>query len=120
MISDYFREVEGKITEKKIIAEKRVDYREFSSDEGMIRGRLLFINGYVLEFMEYVTKEERPKYRFHLMGKEGEMIFRYDNAPHHDVLTFPHHKHLPEGVKESKEKGIIEVLKEIEMLVLKI
>lgn len=43
MISDYFREVEGKITEKRIIVEKRVDYREFSSDEGMIRGRLLFI-----------------------------------------------------------------------------
>jgi len=28
--------------------------------------------------------------------------------------------HLPEGVKGSKEKGIIEVLKEIEILVLNI
>ena len=46
------------------------------------------------------------------MDKDSEMIFRYDNAPHH--------KHLPEGIKESKEKGIIEVLKEIEMRVLKI
>jgi hypothetical protein len=55
-----------------------------------------------------------------LMDKDGEMIFRYDNAPHHEVSTFPYHKHLPEGVKESKEKGIIEVLKEVEMLMLKI
>jgi len=54
------------------------------------------------------------------MDKDGKMIFRYDNAPHHEVSTFPHHKHLPEGVKESKEKRITEVLKEIEMLVLKI
>ena len=54
-----------------------------------------------------------------MMDKDGGMIFRYDNAPHHGVSTFPHHKHLPEGIKESKEKGIIEVLKEIEMLVLK-
>jgi hypothetical protein len=54
------------------------------------------------------------------MDKDGEMIFRYDNAPHHEVSTFPYHKHLPEGVKESKEKRITEVLKEIEMLVLKI
>ena len=45
---------------------------------------------------------------------------RYDNAPHHEVSTFPHHKHLPGSVKGSKEKGIIEVLKEVEMPVLKI
>jgi hypothetical protein len=35
----------------------------FGSDEGMIRGKLLFINGYVLEFREYVSiGVERPKY----------------------------------------------------------
>ncbi len=120
MISDYFNEVERRIAETKIIVEREIDYKGFGSDEGMIRGELLFINGYVLEFMEYISKEERPKYRFHLMDKGGKMIFRYDNAPHHKVPTFPYHKHLPGGVKESKEKRIIEVLKEIEMLVLKI
>ena len=118
MISDYFKEVERRIKETKIIAEREIDYKEFGSDESMIRGKLLFINGYVLEFMEYVSiGVERPKYRFNLMDKDGKMIFRYDNAPHHGVSTFPHHKHLPEGIKESKEKGINEVLKEIEMLV---
>jgi len=62
LISDYFREVERKIEETKIIVEREVDYKEFGSDEGMIRGKLLFINGYVLEFMEYVSiGEERPK-----------------------------------------------------------
>jgi hypothetical protein len=86
----------------------------------MIRGKLLFMNGYVLEFMEYMCKEERLKYRFHLMNKDGRMIFRYDNAAHHEVSTFPHHKHLPEGVKESKERGIVEALKEIELLIFKI
>lgn len=50
-------------------------------------------------------------------GKNGKIIFRYDNAPHHDISTFPHHKHLLEG---SKEKGFIDVLKEIEALALKI
>ncbi len=121
MISDYFKEVERRIEETKIIAERDIDYKEFGSDEGMIRGKLLFITGYVLEFMEYVCiGEERLKYRFHLMDKDGEMIFRYDNAPHHEISTFPHHKHLLEGIKESKEKGIIEVLKEVEMLMLKI
>ena len=54
------------------------------------------------------------------MDKDGNLIFRYDNAPHHHISSFPHHKHLPEEIEESKEKGLIEVLKEIEMLVLKI
>ena len=44
MISDYFREVERRIEETKIIAERDIDYKEFGSDEGMIRGKLLFIN----------------------------------------------------------------------------
>lgn len=121
IISDYFKEVEQRIVETKIIAEKKIDYKEFSSDEGMIRGKLLFINGYVLEFVEYVCiGKERPKYRFNLMDKNGKIIFRYDNAPHHDISTFPHHKHLPGGIEGSKEKGFIEVLKEIEALALKI
>jgi len=34
----------------------------FGSDEGLIRGELLFINGYMLEFREYVSiGVERPK-----------------------------------------------------------
>lgn len=54
------------------------------------------------------------------MDKNGKIIFRYDNAPHHNISTFPHHKHLPGEIEKSKEKGFIEVLKEIEALALKI
>jgi len=82
----------------KIITDKSVDYREFSAREGMLRGRLLFVDGSMLEFMEYLQEENRLKYRFNfLMDKEGNMVFRYDNAPHHkDVLSFPHHKTSPQ------------------------
>jgi len=83
----------------------------------MLRGRLLFIDGSVLEFMEYLQGEARLKYRFHLMNRQGEILFRYDNAPHHDLSTFPHHKHIPNGIVESKEKGILDILDEVEMLV---
>ncbi len=51
------------------------------------------------------------------MDKQERLIFRYDNAPHHsDVSSFPHHKHLPDGVAESEDKGIIDVLDEIEVI----
>ena len=102
-----------------LVADKILDYKEFSPDEGMLRGRLLFIDGSVLEFVEYLSREERLKYRFHLMDKDGEMIFRYDNAPHYDLSTSLHHKHLPEGIEKSEGKGIVEVLNEIEIHMLK-
>jgi hypothetical protein len=83
----------------------------------MLIGKLLFVDGSMLEFMEYLQEENRLKYRFHLMDKEGTMILRYDNAPHHkDVSSFPHHKHLPGNVAESVDKGIMDVLDEIEIL----
>ena len=117
MISGYFREVELRLKNAEIIADKSVDLREFSATEGMLRGRLLFVDGSMLEFMEYLQEENRLKYRFHLMDKEGNIVFRYDNAPHHkDVSSFPHHKHLPITVVESDEKGIMDVLDEIEIL----
>ena len=120
MISAYFREVARRLEETAIIVDSKIDYKEFSSDEGMIRGTLLFITGYVLEFMEYVQKDEQLKYRFHLMDAEGNLIFRYDNAPHYRISTFPHHKHLPNGVIESRERGLLDVLREIELLMLRI
>jgi len=117
LIFEYFKEVELRLKNTEIIADKSIDLREFSSTEGMLRGRLLFLDGSMLEFMEYLQEENRLKYRFHLMDKEGNMVFRYDNAPHHkDVSTFPHHKHLPGNVAESDDKGIMDVLDEIEIL----
>jgi hypothetical protein len=119
LISGYFREVELRLKKAEIIADKSVDLREFSATEGMLRGRLLFVDGSMLEFMEYLKEENRLKYRFHLMDKEGNIVFRYDNTPHHkDVSSFPHHKHLPINVVESDEIGIMDILDEIEMMIL--
>ncbi len=83
MIADYFRNIEPKLADSEVIADRSIDYKEFSDDEGMVRGKVLFINGCLLQFMEYVCLgKTRPKYRFHLQDKDGEMILRYDNAKH--------------------------------------
>jgi len=119
LISDYFRAVELRIIDAEIIADKNVNYSEFSHDEGMLRGRLLFVDGSILEFMEYLHKEQRLKYRFHLRDNNGQMVFRYDNAPHHENSSFPHHKHIANGILESEEKGIMNILDEVEHLISK-
>ena len=117
MIAEYFQEVEFRLKNAEIIADKSIDLREFSATEGMLRGKLLFVDGSVLEFMEYLKEENRLKYRFHLMDMHGSMVLRYDNAPHHkDVSSFPHHKHLPSNVAESVDKSLMDVLDEIEIL----
>ncbi|MCK4796467.1 MAG: hypothetical protein KAT05_03755 [Spirochaetes bacterium] len=119
-IVDYFITIQQLLNNSKLITDKTVDFKEFSSKEGMIRGQLLFLGGYVLTFMEYIQiGKERPKYRFNLSDSKGNMIFRYDNAEHHrEVLTYPHHKHEKTGIKQSKEMEIAEVLSEIEDLIL--
>lgn len=120
VVADYFKTIEHLLSDSKFIADRVVDFKEFSSDEGMVRGRLLFLGGYVLTFMEYIhIGKERPKYRFNLTDSNGYMIFRYDNAAHHrDVPTFPHHKHTSTDVQPSRETGLSEILSEIESIIL--
>jgi hypothetical protein len=68
--------------------------------------------------MKYERQHQiRLKYRFHLIDKYGEMVFRYDNAPHHDIATFPHHKHIRSTIAELKEEGLLDVLSEVEVLI---
>ena len=100
-----------------IVAEKAIEFREFDFDEGSIKGRILFIDGSVLEFLEYIKGESRLKYRFHYMDDQGALVFRYDNVPHHKVSTFPDHKHIPDGVIASSQKELLCVVDEIERMI---
>jgi hypothetical protein len=53
------------------------------------------------------------------MDSANQMIFRYDNAPHHpEIATFPHHKHLPRGLSESDAPRFADVFGEVEAYVL--
>lgn len=120
VISDYFISIEQLLKNSKLITDKTIDFKQFSSDEGMVRGQILFLGGCVLNFMEYICiGGDRPKYRFNFSNGKGSMIFRYDNAAHHkEIYTFPHHKHTPTEIKPSKEIVLAEVVSEIEMMIL--
>jgi len=91
----------------------------------VLRGTIVFIDGSKLTFLEYIVSEEekleRISYRFHYTDRDNNLIFRYDNAPHHKELSsYPHHKHLADGrVIEAYPISLLEVLDEISMLLLK-
>lgn len=89
-----------------------------------ISGYVMFRKGWVLEFDEIITQQrieiKKLKYRYHVMDKDKQLIFRYDNVPHFQkIKTYPHHKHTKDKVTESKEPGLLEVIEEIEMLIVK-
>ena len=94
--------------------EQHVDY-DFDISLGVLfaEGRIVFYNGNILEFTESITPD-RVKYRYYYMTADYDLIFRYDNVPHHpEISTFPDHKHFPEKIIESNPVNIKEVVEEI-------
>ncbi len=116
MIEDYFLHVENTLREFPNIRSYALNKKIYNSRQGMIGGKIVFENGYLLEFSEVVDTEQigKMKYRYHFMDKSQHLVFRYDNAPHHsDVKSFPHHKHTTRTVKASREPDLRSVLLEI-------
>jgi len=75
--------------------------------------KIVFFNGSVLEFTESIGPG-RFRCRCHYMNRDGNLIFRYDNVPHHcDVATFPAHKHYPNSVVETDEVDLKRVVEEV-------
>lgn len=89
-----------------------------------ISGYVMFRTRLMLEFDEIITQERNQinklKYRYHVMDKDKQFIFRYDNVPHFPKInTHPHHKHTRNSVVESQDPGLIEVIDEVETLIIK-
>lgn len=88
-----------------------------------LRGSLRFIDSTVLEIALFANASGRgviiDKYRFQYMSKDGQMIFRYDNAPHHpEIPSFPRHKHTSEKVMPASMPVIHDLLNEISAVIL--
>jgi hypothetical protein len=102
------------------IEELTIDDR--STQRGSIKGLLRFSDHSQLIFSEAVQWHNqqllKERYVYHYQNANGELIFRYDNAPHHPtVVTFPHHKHVGMKVEPASAPDLSEVLKEIELLI---
>jgi len=59
-------------------------------------------------------------YTYHYQNREGDLIFRYDNAPHHpEIETYPEHKHVAARVVAARRPDLAEVLREIDDIIYK-
>jgi len=72
------------------------------------------VDGSILHIKIYLSDKEY-NYSFHWQKENGELIVRWDNAPHHrEITTFPHHVHTGEMVEDSYKIMLDDVLKEME------
>jgi hypothetical protein len=63
---------------------------------------------------DYRFREGTGKYSYHYQNSAGDLIFRYDNAPHFRKLeNFPHHKHSSDTVTPSRVINLEKVIEEI-------
>ncbi len=111
MIQSYFNRVRNKLKEiSPIIQADTSTFEMVSADMGMLRGRIAFMNGSVLDFRELLSTNEHD-YRFHWMDVSNKILVRWDTAPHYKTLeNFPHHRHLSSGVSSCEEMDFIAVL----------
>jgi hypothetical protein len=99
LIESYFENIRNIIAEFPLMQNFELATEKRSETLGFIRGNIYFNDGsslHIREFVDVETSIERGKYTYQYMSKEDDLIFRYDNAPHHQKLnlsTFPHHKH---------------------------
>jgi len=121
-ITDYFDSVERGLRQNANIAQVDAPQAFLTSDDfnGLLRCRVHFWDGSFLDIYETVSTElgypVRISYAYTYL-REGERVFRYDNAPHHpEIVTFPHHKHIgiDEHLAPTDQPTLGQILAEIE------
>ena len=71
----------------------------------------------VLYVKDYLFPDNKRKYSFHWQQADGTLIVRWDNSPHHQVSSFPHHKHLPNSIEVSNERTLRDIMEVIKKLI---
>ena len=97
LIEEYFVHLERTFASCLYITQTTLTKEKRALHIGFIKGTATFTLGIQLFLMEFVRTEPRlvkTKYRYHCQTAKGNLLFRYDNAPHHRTSTFPHHKHV--------------------------
>ena len=114
MISDYIFELKKTIEKLPCVLSDKVVIDNRGDVVLFLKGEIIFTDQSEFHFKEYfiaVPEFEKLAYSYHYQDKEKNMIFRYDNAEHHQgVDTFPHHKHVDNRIISSSEMTLTNVL----------
>ena len=68
--------------------------------QAVIKAKIVLIDGSVLHIKEYIDAKytiQKVSYAYQYQNRDGDLIFRYDNAVHRPALEFKEHKHIKGG-----------------------
>ncbi|QTA93297.1 toxin-antitoxin system TumE family protein [Desulfonema magnum] len=100
----------------------RHDVLETDKEEILIyRIRINLSDGGLLEMRERIVESEGQResttYSFHWQNRDGSLVKRWDNVPHHPELdNFPYHVHIDDeaNVVSGKPADALDMLTEID------
>lgn len=120
-IEDYFTHVRQLVQRVPDTSAERYEEQILSVNRGNLRIRLRFSDHALLEISEAVVfaggELRWLSYRYHYQDPSANLVFRYDNAPHHpEVPSHPYHKHASDAVLGSPRPSIAQVLHEVQAL----
>jgi hypothetical protein len=101
-IQRHFDAVEAWLITSPAILAYQILRREVSAADGKLRVSLALSDGGSAELFEYVAdvggRIHLAKYSFHWQDAQGNLLRRWDNAPHYPSLpNAPHHLHAGSG-----------------------
>lgn len=118
--ADYIAWVRTLIALSPVVAGHRILRETVEDPVAVYRYRLTLLDGSLLEASERVAQRGTgvvvTKYSFHWQDSSGNLIARWDTAPHHLSLpTFPHHIHDSgeANIRPHAQVSIADVLAEI-------
>lgn len=119
--ADYIARVRTLITLSQVVVSHRIIRETIETRVAVYRYRLTLLDGSLLEASERVVQSGTgvavTKYSFHWQDSSGNLIARWDTAPHHLSLpTFPHHIHDGDeaNIQPHAQVSIADMLAEID------
>ena len=105
-VAEYHQAVKARLIADPLVVRFEIRRERRTIDDGHLRARLTLRNGDQLEFSEYTrlvrNQVEVVTYSFSWTNASGELLRRWDNAPHFpDLHQAPHHVH------EGKEDRVV-------------
>ena len=95
-----------------IIDIEEEEYKSTESNHSFYKAIYLLKGNLTLRVKEIREGNKLIKYSYYFLNSNNNIIFGWDNAPHHDNIdTFPHHKHINNNssIEESSVRSLSDV-----------
>ena len=88
-----------------------------ANKQAVLNAKVVLINDSVLHIKEYIDARygiKRVSYAYQYQDRDGQLVFRYDNAAHRPTLSYKDHKHSGDGtVSEAVLPDIFDLVDEV-------